>query len=59
MGAPFLPNHRDKALIHTWLAWQDEPGRQLHDAVKHAMLDPTLPYAAPFLAWFKELYELP
>lgn len=57
--APFSPLHRDKALIHTWLAWQDPPGRQLHDAVKQAMLDPTLPYAAPFIAWFKLLYELP
>ncbi len=58
-GAPFSPSHRDKALIHTWLAWQDPPGRQLHDAVKQAMLDPSLPYAAPFVAWFKSLYELP
>jgi hypothetical protein len=58
-GAPFLGVHRDKAVIHTWLAWQDPPGRQLHDAVKQAMLDPTLPYATPFIAWFKQLYELP
>lgn len=58
-GAPFLAVHRDKAIIHTWLAWQDPPGRQMHDAVKQAMLDPTLPYAAPFIAWLKQLYEIP
>lgn len=58
-GAPFLEAHRDKALMHTWLAWQDPPGRQLHDAVKQKMLDPTLPYAADFVAWFKQLYEIP
>lgn len=57
-GAPFSEYHRDKAIIHTWLAWQDPPGRQLHDAVKQKMLDPALPYAASFLAWFKSLYEL-
>lgn len=58
-GAPFSAAHRDKALIHTWLAWQEPPGRQLHDAVKQAMLDASLPYAGPFVAWFKQLYELP
>lgn len=57
-GAAFTPLQRDKALIHTWLAWCDPPGRQLHDAVKQAMLDPTRPYAEPFLAWFKALYEI-
>ena len=57
-AATFLSAHRDKALIHTWLAWQDPPGRQMHDAVKQAMFDATLPYAAPFIAWFKDLYEL-
>lgn len=58
LGATYASLHRDKALIHTWLAWRDPPGRQLHDAVKQAMLDPSLPYAAPFIAWFKDLYEI-
>ena len=26
VGAPFLEPHRDKALIHSWLSWQDPPG---------------------------------
>ena len=51
--APFPEVHRDKAIIHTWLAWQEPPGRQMHDAVKLAMLDATLHYAAPFIAWFE------
>ncbi len=58
-GAPFSEHHRDKALIHTWLAWQDPPGRQLHDAIKQKMLDPSSPHAGPFVAWFKALYEIP
>ncbi|MDJ1180801.1 hypothetical protein PJF56_18230 [Roseofilum sp. BLCC_M91] len=33
-GATFKdPHHVDKANIYTWLAWQNPPGRQLHDAV--------------------------
>ncbi len=58
LGATFLTNHRDKALIHTWLAWQNTPGRQLHQALKENLLDPRCPYAQPFLAWFKALYQL-
>lgn len=54
-NAPFSDNHVDKARIHTWLAWQDPPGRQLHDAVKFQMLKPS-PLSAPFVAWFRLLY---
>lgn len=58
--AVFKQVHRDKALIHTWLAWHgDPPGRQLHQAIMEKTLDPTLPFAAPFVAWFKQVFELP
>ncbi|MGK7943638.1 MAG: DUF3226 domain-containing protein [Microcystaceae cyanobacterium] len=57
-GASYIDNHRDKALIHTWLAWQNEPGRQLHLAVKCKNLDPTHPRGQAFVKWFKELYSL-
>ena len=56
LGAPFKPAHADKAVIHTWLAWQDPPGRQLHDAIVQKILDPKSPHAAPFVAWFRSLY---
>ena len=39
-GAPFKPSHQTKAEVHTWLAWQDEPGKQLHQAVEHGIFDP-------------------
>ncbi len=58
LGASFTRAHRDKALIHTWLAWQDPPGRQLHDALVQKILDPTSPHAAAFVGWFCRLYEL-
>lgn len=48
LGAPFNDAHADKALIHTWLAWQDPPGRQLHNAIIEAILDPESPHAQPF-----------
>ena len=57
-GAPFLPAHLDKAELHTWLAWQDPPGQQLHAAVRAKDLDAASPLAAPFVAWFRRLFEV-
>ncbi len=57
-GATFIPSHRDKADIYTWLAWQNPPGRQLHNAVMEKILDPTHPKAQIFVNWFKKLYNL-
>lgn len=54
--APFQSVHRTKAEIHTWLAWQDEPGKQLHQAVHHRVLDPNMPESQSFVAWFRDLY---
>lgn len=56
LGAPFRTAHRDKAVVHTWLAWQDPPGRQLHDAIKQRMLDPSLPLGQAFISWFRTLF---
>ena len=58
LGAPYKDGHADKAKIHTWLAWQDPPGRQLHNAVKECLLDPCSPHGAPFVVWFRSLFGL-
>ncbi|MEL7409278.1 MAG: DUF3226 domain-containing protein, partial [Cyanobacteria bacterium J06558_2] len=57
-GANYRKNHVDKAKIYTWLAWQDEPGNQLHIAVKKKILNPQHPKAKEFIKWFRDLYEL-
>ena len=58
LGAPFKDTHSDKAKIHTWLSWQDPPGRQLHNAVMERILDPESDRAARFFCWFCELFDL-
>jgi hypothetical protein len=30
----FKPQHRNKAMMHTYFSWQDNPGRPLHSAVR-------------------------
>lgn len=57
-GAVFTDTHFDKANIYTWLAWQDPPGRQLHQAVMERILHPNHPKAQRFVTWFKTLYGL-
>jgi hypothetical protein len=58
-GAPYKDVHIEKANIHTWLAWQDEPGPALGVALKRKVLDPNSAAAKPFVDWFIALFELP
>jgi hypothetical protein len=57
-GATFKESYIDKAEIYTWLAWQDEPGRQIHQAIKYNILNPHNPKVQRFIDWFKDLYDL-
>lgn len=57
-GALWKDAHLDKAVVHTWLAWQDPPGRQLHQAVKERMLDPSVPAGRAFVDWFRKLFGI-
>jgi hypothetical protein len=58
LGAPFRDNHREKAELHSWLAWQDPPGRQLHEAVRDRRLLPDPQITDPFVGWFRQLFEI-
>ena len=56
--APCSDSHRDKADIHTYLAWLDPPGQQLHHAVLHKALEGRTPLGLRFARWFVGLFEL-
>ena len=56
-GAKFKSNDRDKALIHTWLAWQDPPGAALGNALLKNILDRNSASAATFVSWFCRLFQ--
>lgn len=45
-----------KAKIHTWLAWQAEPGRPLGQAVSLRYLDPHSPNADVFSDWLNRTF---
>ena len=49
--------HRSKALLHTWLAWQDPPGKPIGTAIQARILKHESPAAESFLAWLTKLKE--
>ena len=57
-GASWKDVHRDKANIHTWLAWQNPTGCQIHQAITQRILDPKHPRSEPFVKWFRQLYDV-
>ena len=58
----FSVPHRSKALIHTWLAWQEKPGTHLGQAItyriaktqEHILDDGN---ASDFIEWLKKLFR--
>jgi hypothetical protein len=52
----FTDLQRPKALIHTWLAWQHEPGRPLGQAITARTLDANAEGAELLASWFRRLY---
>lgn len=45
-----------KAIIHTWLAWQEEPGRPLGTAITARFLDANVTQVDVLVAWLKALF---
>ncbi len=48
--------HKPKALIHTWLSWQDEPGKPLGQSITAKYLSNT-ENAKPFVNWLTRLFS--
>jgi hypothetical protein len=48
--------HYPKALLHTWLAWQEEPGTRPGLAITRKLLRHDRAEGQRFLTWLKELF---
>ena len=46
-----------KAFIHTWLAWQETPGRPMGQAITAQVLSPNSEIANIFITWLTRLFN--
>jgi hypothetical protein len=58
-GATWNPKDRDKARVHSYLAWQDQPGKPPGQAIQAKLLDGQSAAAKPYIDWVLELFQLP
>ncbi len=54
----FPENHTIKAQFHTWLAWQQEPGKPMGQAITKKFLDSNSPSALQFISWVTRVFGL-
>lgn len=55
--ARYSAAHRPKAFIHTWLAWQETPGRPMGQSITAHVLEHNRPLAARFVRWLNGLFN--
>jgi hypothetical protein len=55
--ATFIANHLSKAIVHTYLAWQDTPGRPLGQSITAQSLRPQTATAQEFSGWLARLFS--
>lgn len=48
--------HRAKAKIHSYLAWQDEPGKPMGTSITAHVLNPNSPSGVAFIDWLQRLF---
>lgn len=47
-----------KAQVHTWLAWQEEPGTPMSLSITKKYLDANAPQAGQFISWIRRLFVM-
>ncbi|OOV34451.1 hypothetical protein BV61_02855 [Candidatus Synechococcus spongiarum LMB bulk15M] len=58
-GAKFLAAKHSKAVLHTWLAWQENPGLPYGTAINAQFFRHDSPAALAFVQWYKRLFSSP
>ena len=49
--------HKSKALIHSWLAWQEDPGTPMGLSITKKYLSTEFEECAFLINWIKELFK--
>jgi Protein of unknown function (DUF3226) len=56
-GSLFKTEHRSKAVVCTWLAWQQKPGRPMGEAIERSWIGHQAPLVDDLLAWLERLFS--
>ena len=54
---PFKEKDTIKAIVHTWLAWQEDPGSPMGLAITKAYLNKDAQEVRPFIDWLNRLFN--
>lgn len=54
----FRKSYVSKACIHTWLAWQKDPGTSLGMSINKHYVDANALHAQQFISWIRKLFDL-
>lgn len=57
-GCHFRPSYKSKACLHTWLAWQEEPGKPMGQAITKRYVNADAIHAKQLISWFRKVFEL-
>lgn len=57
-GCHFRSSYKSKACLHTWLAWQEEPGKPMGQAITKRYVDADAIHAKQLISWFRNVFEL-
>jgi hypothetical protein len=57
LGAQLRSLDHNKAAIHTWLAWQKDPGLPFGNALARSLLNHDSPEAKLFIDWFGRCFD--
>lgn len=53
----YNPIHKSKAQIHTWLAWQEDPGTPMGLAITKSYLNTNTELCQQFVEWLNQLFN--
>lgn len=54
----FRETYHMKARLHTWLAWQEEPGKPMGQAITKHYLKADAPHAKRLMTWIRQLFNI-
>lgn len=59
LDARFSENDKNKAVLHTWLAWQETPGLPYGSAIRARYFRDDSSAAQGFVSWFRDTFQIP